>query len=88
MENCLLRVTQNPNRLVMAPRKLPWLEKGSAGKAKGKGSPEPAQQDARKDIDPDDDDFFKDTVLASSGKGKGRAGEFSHCRHEGITYQP
>jgi hypothetical protein len=63
----------------MAPRKLPWLEKGSAGKAKVKDSPKPAEKDGQNDIDPDDDDFFEGTILASSRKGKGRAGECCCC---------
>ncbi|KAF2189572.1 hypothetical protein K469DRAFT_736879 [Zopfia rhizophila CBS 207.26] len=54
------------------PRKLPWLNKGSATETPVKSARKLAKR-PRAEVESDDDDFFTGTVLASSRKGKERA---------------
>jgi hypothetical protein len=55
------------------PRKLPWATQSKSSKTQVNLTSRPTKK-ARGDID-SDDDFFSGTVLESSGKGKGSAGE-------------
>ncbi|KAF2656562.1 hypothetical protein K491DRAFT_678015 [Lophiostoma macrostomum CBS 122681] len=57
----------------MPPRRLPWVDKGGANKPKVKDSPKPGKNNIYKGLD-SDEDFFEGTILASSRKGKERAG--------------
>jgi hypothetical protein len=53
------------------PRQLPWVNKGAGSRTQVKQAPKGrANTRVPSDID---DDFFDGTVLASSGKGKGKA---------------
>jgi hypothetical protein len=59
----------------MPPRRLPWLNNnGGAGKVKVNEPPKPGKKNIYKGLD-SDDDFFEGTILASSRKGKERAGK-------------